>query len=139
MDLKRLFEILEQTTTPLRDGVSIPGEWFGDDLEIVDCHYLRIAVNKSRAELHRGEFLSLLKEWPSEARGFPVAVPVPFTPDYLYMMKTAKDHDAVLLIMALGKGLDLWEVRIPKNYGYEGPATEREACQRFIFIDRTGK
>jgi hypothetical protein len=155
MNLKRLYEILGETTAQLRKGEVIhgtpelvdaikagkeadklPGGVVTFDMmpheseavpeaEKVDCHFLTIGVDKAAAERHRAELIELLKEYPDPEQ-------LAGGPSYISVGATIGDQGAAFQLFALGKVLKLWDVITPKKLGLEGPMADQAAGSGFV-------
>ena len=87
MNLERLHEILRETTIPVRKGpvrreeeraglrvVHIDDMPAADDpalegMEMVDVHFIEVAIDRNAAEHHKAELVEILREYPRLAAG----------------------------------------------------------------------
>ncbi len=136
--LDRLYEILKETTTPLRKGPEAVGSVAGGvqvveifDMtkegeaeerfdRMVDCHFLTVGVDSTKAESYKAELLELLREYPEPER-------LAGGPSYIEVGAVLGDQQAAFLLFALGEALDLWHVITPAKLGMEGAIADRAA------------
>lgn len=109
MNLKRLYEILNETTVQLRKGEMVHGEGgvlridamphvseAQPHIEKVDLEFLVIGVDKAAAEKHRTELISILKTYPDPDR-------LAGGPSYIEVGAEIGDQGAAFQLFALGK------------------------------------
>lgn len=94
--------------------------------KIIDCHFLKIAVDAGKAEGIRDELVSILDAWPSDelAGG----------PSYITVGATIGDQGAAFQLFALGEVLGLWSVLTPKTFGATGEMADQLAGSGFIMM-----
>src|SRR5882724_8012570 len=110
MDMKRLHEILNDTTAQLRkgevireekrDGLDVltidamPHESEVGGVEKVDLQFLTIGVDKAKAEKRRAELVALLDDYPQPAR-------LASGPSYIEVGAEIGDQGAAFQLFAL--------------------------------------
>jgi hypothetical protein len=147
MNTERLYEILLKTTDQYRRGNEVtvddstPGlkvthiyamphvlEAPGDNThELVDVHFMHIAVNKEEAEKYREEFEALLEEYPEPDR-------LTGGPSYIEVGAFINSQESALRMFALGEFLKLWTVIIPASLGITGSQADKMAGLGFVMI-----
>lgn len=121
MDRSKLFEILTETTIPLRKGEAveehttssglrvteifmIPHETEArPDLEKVDMELLIIGVDKDKAEHRKAELIAVLNDYPEPDQ-------LASGPSYIEVGAAIGSQDAAFQLFALGKVLRLWNL-----------------------------
>jgi len=96
-----------------------------DGCEVVDLHFVKVAVNKANAEAHRAELVDQLSHFPEPeilAGG----------PSYIHMGGILGDQGLALELFALGKVLGLWGVITPEGMGFSGEAADMMAGNGFV-------
>lgn len=156
MNIQRMHEILGRTTIQLRKGEVLEGtpelvKQFkegaeelsgGGVLEInlmpheteclpqfqkVDMELLVIGVDRTEAEAHRNEIVSILNSYPDPdtlSKG----------PSYIHVGAEIGDQGAAFQLFALGKVLGLWDVITPSVLGLKGDDATEAAGRGFIMI-----
>ena len=146
MNLKKLYEILNETTVQLRKGEIIKEsepighvrvihidamphekEIDNDVVEKIDMEFLIIGVNKSAAEKNRAELISLLDDYPEPDR-------LAAGPSYIEVGAVVGDQGAAFQLFALGKVLGLWGVVTPSRLGLKGQDAIDAAGRGYIMI-----
>ena len=147
MNTKRLYEILLKTTDQYRKsdevtvdkstlGLKVTHLWSmphedeaptGNTHELVDVHFMQIAVNKEEAEKHREEFEILLSEYPEPDR-------LAGGPSYLEVGAFIGSQEAAFRMFALGQALGLWTVMTPAKLGITGPMADQMAGSGMVMI-----
>jgi hypothetical protein len=146
MDTKRLHEIIAETTGQFRKGPEVtrddatpqrpvnvvhvylmPHESeapTGDDFALVDCHFIKVGVDKAKAALIRDELVRILDKYEprDELAG---------GPSYMHMGRYMEQGTAFQLF-ALGKVLGLWDLITPASMGFEGAEADRMAGSGFV-------
>jgi hypothetical protein len=157
MDLNRLYEILLETTQEYRKGAVVEGDSpladalrrgdedlsgtggvaeiymmppvteAPDNLELVDCEFLKIGVDKAKAEPLKNELIALLKSYDG---------PHPLTdgPSYIEVGAVIGDQSAAFSLFALGKALGIWGIITPQSMGFTGDEARQMAGSGFIMI-----
>lgn len=145
MDTKRLIEILAATTAQFRKGAesitelatpkvpvhvthifAMPHESDARaDLEMVDLHFVKIGVDKTKAEEHRAELVDLLE-------GYEPREELAGGPSYIHVGGRIGDQGAALQLFALGKVLGLWDVITPESMGMTGAEADAMAGAGFV-------
>src|SRR6185295_5307979 len=97
------------------------------DLELVDCEFIKIGVDKAKAEPLKTELVRLLKDY----RG---PHPLSDGPSYIEVGGVIGDQSAALSLFALGKVLDLWTLITPAFHGFEGQEARYMAERGYIMI-----
>lgn len=129
MNLNRLYEILGETTVQLRKGERVidhetasglqvreiylmphVSDATADDIEMVDCHFLVIGVDKRRIEQHRAELIEILATYPEPER-------LAEGPSFIEVGAVIGDQGAAFQLFALGEVLGLWKVVTPARLG----------------------
>lgn len=145
MNIKRLYEILAETTCQLRKGAeveervepsglhvkeiySMPHESEAlPEIEKVDVEFMVIGVNKTAAAERKQELIDILREYPnpqSLADG----------PSYITVGGEIGDQGAAFQLFALGKVLDLWDLLTPARLGVTGPLARQMAGSGYVMI-----
>lgn len=129
MNMDRLYEILRECTIQLRTGEPVTTEQrpgltvttlnfnpheseARPDLEKVDLLLLTVGVDKAKAEGHRAELVSLLRDWPDPdmlGRG----------PSYIHLGGEMGDQGTAFQLMAMGKVLGLWDIITAETMGVD--------------------
>lgn len=144
MNTSRLREILKATTGQYRKGpqivtepatqempvtvthvYAVPHEDDATNLELVDCHFIKVGVDKAEAEKHRDELIAILREWPDPEQ-------LAGGPSYITAGGTIGDQGAAFQLFALGKVLGLWNVITPESMGFEGAEASQMAGAGFV-------
>jgi len=157
MNIERLYKILAETTVQLRKGEVFEGtpelveqaqrgeELKGGgvlevyampheneacpDLEKVDMEFIIIGVDRTKAEEHRAELVSILDDWPKDA-----AAPLADGPSYIAVGADIGDQGAAFQLFALGKVLKLWNVITPASFGFSGPEARALAGNGMVMM-----
>lgn len=110
------------------------GQVAHEDIEKVDCHFIVVGVNKTKALERKDELLQLLADWPAESWGQPTR-PLTEELNYLEVGGVLGDQGAAFCLFALGQALGLWKVLTPEVVlGVTGPTADILAGQGFITI-----
>lgn len=150
MDTKRLLEILRDSTSQFRKGgevvekgnesvqvteiFAMPHESEAVNLEKIDCHFVTVGVDKSKALGYKDELVKILADWPSEAWGAPVPN-LKEGPSYIHVGGVVGDQGAAFQLFALGQVLDFWKVITPETLKITGPEADDLAGRGFVMID----
>jgi len=144
MNIKRLHEILGETTCQLRKGAEVEHRQVGSvavtevwampheseasaQLEKVDMCLLTIGVDKAQAEKHKEELISLLRDYPQPTD-------LASGPSYITVGAVIGDQGAAFQLFALGKVLGLWDVITPATVGLTGVKAREIAGNGFIMM-----
>ena len=144
MDLDKLYQILESTTQMYRKGSVIKEDNIGDirittidampsleeagrELDLIDCHFVTIGVDKAKAEEHKEVLKSILAEYPDPER-------LAGGPSYIEVGGVIGDQGAAFKLFALGSSLGLWRMITPKTMGFEGEEANHLAGMGFVMI-----
>jgi len=155
MNVKKLYEILRETTVQLRKGEVYEGtpelveqakrgdELKGGgvlevyamphvadanpDIEKVDLEFLVIGVNKAIAETRKAELIEILKDYPQPER-------LAGGPSYIEVGAEIGDQGAAFQLFALGKVLGLWDVITPATMGFAGAEARQMAGSGFVMM-----
>jgi len=144
MNLKRLYEILGETTVQLRKGDVVRHERHTNldvitidamphesearpDIEKIDMEMLVIGVDRAKAQQHRDELVSILREYPEPER-------LANGPSYIEVGAVIGDQGAAFQLFALGQVLDFWQVITPTKLGLTGETAMEAAGRGFIMI-----
>lgn len=155
MDLNRLYAILRETTVQLRKGEVYEGtpelveqakagqelkgggvleinmmphvDDASDRFEKVDVEFLVIGVDKTAAERHRDELITILKTYPEQAR-------LAKGPSYIEVGAIIGDQGAAFQLFALGHALGFWKVLTPAVFGITGDEARTMAGNGFVLI-----
>lgn len=141
MNLKLLYDILNETTVQLRKGEAIvendngstsiffmPNEAEApESMEKVDCFFITVGVDLEKAEARRAEFLQILSEYPEPER-------LAGGPSYIEVGGVIGDQGAAFMMFALGEALGLWKIITPATCGITGDAGKQLADRGFILI-----
>lgn len=151
MDTKRLYEILDETTTQLRKGEEVEEHKVGDvqvvevyampheskakdGIEKVDCHFIVVGIDKAKAKKIKEELVGILADWPSEAWGAPVPK-LQDGPSYIHAGGVIGGQGKAFQLFALGQVLGLWKVITPESLGIKGAQADQMAGSGFVMID----
>jgi hypothetical protein len=149
MDVQKLYQILNETTQQLRKGErmkettndafkvteiydmpnqmeAFPNEDMLLTWEMVDIHFITIAVNLERAAARRDEFIAILDSWPNKE--------LKNGPSYIAVGATIGDQGAAFQMFALGQALGLWKVITPEFLGMKGEQAAQAAGAGYIMI-----
>ncbi|MEK7496666.1 MAG: hypothetical protein AAB657_02045 [Patescibacteria group bacterium] len=102
-------------------------------IEKVDCHFLIIGVDKTKAESYKEELITILKDWPLETHGSPIPK-LKDGPSYIHVGGVIGDQGAAFQLFALGKVLNLWDVITPETMGFTGAEASNMAGSGYIMI-----
>ena len=144
MNLKKLGDIINETTQEFRVGPTVthrrgkeisvtevyamPHESeAGPELEMHDTHFIKVGVNKGRAQELRRELVSVLEEYPQADR-------LAQGPSYIEVGGVLGSQDHALRLFALGESLGLWEVITPQKMGITGADANDLAGRGFVMI-----
>jgi len=142
MDVDKLWEILDATTTTFRKGEPIVAQEEGgvavarvfdmphtsnapDELLQVDCHFVIVGVDKVAAEGCRKELVALLDDYPQPTQ-------LAGGPSYIEVGGVVGDQERALRLFALGEALELWTVVTPATLGVEGEMADVLAGQGMV-------
>jgi hypothetical protein len=137
MNKKRLMEVLNDSTCFISKGErtqrklpGIPVLLWGlllsatdpniQRFNLVDCHFVTVAVNPEQAEAHRQDFIELLAEFPDYQK-------LGEGPSYKHVASVVGDDMTALRVFGLGQTLGLWDVLLPGQLGVD-PELEDEAA-----------
>lgn len=95
------------------------------DLEMVDVHFVKIGVDKAKAEARRSDLLALLDDYPDPER-------LAGGPSYIEVGAAIGDQGAAFQLFALGKALGIWDVITPEMLGATGDQARQMAGSGFI-------
>ena len=144
MNMDRLYEILRECTIQLRTGKPFAQEDHPGltvttinlnphesearpDLEKVDLLLLTVGVDKAKAEEHRAEFISFLRDWPEPAA-------LADGPSYIHLGGTLGDQGTAFQFMAMGKVLRLWDIITVQSLGGSREQAIQAALSGFVMI-----
>lgn len=155
MNVKRLYQILRETTVQLRKGevfegtpelveqaksgaeelkgggvlevYAMPHESEAQAVEKVDMEFVVIGVNKAAAERHKAEFIEILGEYPRPDR-------LAGGPSYIEVGGEIGDQGAAFQLFALGKVLGLWDVITPASMGFSGAEARQMAGMGMVMM-----
>jgi hypothetical protein len=155
MNVKRLYEILAETTCQLRKGEVLEGspqlveqakrgeeltaggvlEVYAmpheseakPDVEKVDMEFVVIGVSRAAAEERKAEVVSIMKEYPQPER-------LAGGPSYIEVGAEIGDQGAAFQLFALGKVLGLWDVVTPASLGFSGQEARQMAGAGYVMI-----
>ena len=140
MNLAALYLVLTETTTVFRKGDVIVDEPSGavsvygyphateaEGLEMVDCHFVVVGVDKTKAETYAGGLVEILADYPEPER-------LVGGPSYIEVGWVIGDQEAAFRLFALGKVLDMWDIITPATLGLSGTTADEMAGQGFVMI-----
>lgn len=144
MDLERLHHILINTTVQLRKGAEVEHEQVGQvavtrvyampheseapsTMEKVDCVFMLVGVDMTRAEPYRSELIALLDAYPEPSR-------LAGGPSYIEVGGVLGDQGAAFQLFALGEALGLWKVITPRTLGFKDEGEIREMAGRGLVM-----
>lgn len=147
MNTKRLHEILSATTGQFRKGpegvtelatrerpINVTHVYMmpheseapaGGGFALVDLHFIKIGVDKAKAEQHRAELLSILE-------GYEPREELAGGPSYIAVGGRIGDQGAAFQLFALGKALGIWDIITPRSLGITGAEADSMAGSGFI-------
>jgi hypothetical protein len=96
-----------------------------EECEVVDMHFVAVAVNKAKAERHRAELIALLDAYPEPEQ-------LAGGPSYIHVGGVIGDQGLAFELFALGKVLGLWSVITPATFGMTGMEADRAAGAGYI-------
>lgn len=143
-NLDKLYEILRETTSQYRKGPEMEESNVGNvgvveiymmpheseipqGSEIVDMHFVSVAIDKEAAEKRRDDLVEILDAYPDPDR-------IAGGPSYIEVGGMIGDQGAAFQLFALGKALKLWDVITPERVGMEGQNAREMAGMGFIMI-----
>lgn len=129
MNKARLMEVLNDSTCFISKGArterklpNIPVLLWGlllhasdplaKSFELVDCHFVMVAVNPVQAEAHRQDFIELLESFPNQKK-------LQDGPSYKHIASIVGDDMTALRVFGLGQTLGLWNVMLPDQFGVD--------------------
>lgn len=154
MDTRKLYRILNETTSQMRKGEVLVGpdnlveeakrgelksggvleiyampheSEAATDIEKVDMEFLVIGVDKKKAEDNRADFIELMDSYPEPNR-------LAAGPSYIEVGAEIGGQGAAFQLFALGKVLGLWDVITPARLGLKGEAAKRAAGNGYIMM-----
>ena len=144
MDLKRLGEILYETTREYRKGAVVERSAGAvmdvsevyimphvseapDTHQLVDCEFLEIGVDKTKAERLKPDLIEVLKGYPEMDRFIG-------GPSYIEVGGVLGDQSAAFRLFALMKVLGLGDLITPATFGFKGQEARDAAGSGFIMI-----
>ena len=144
MNLKRLHEILTETTHCYRKGEAVETRRVGPlevteifdmpalaeaapEHVIIDVALMAVGADKAAAEARKGELIDILKSLPDRER-------LAAGPSYIETGVWIDSQDAALRLYALGEVLGLWKVITPATLGVSGPEALQLARNGFVMI-----
>ena len=155
MNLTKLYEILNETTSQYRKGAVYEGTpelvaqaEAGEDLQgggvlevyamphadeapdglvVVDLEFIKIGVDRTKAEARKAELIDILNHYPSPER-------LAGGPSYIEVGAEIGDQGAAFRLFALGNALGLWDVITPASMGITGPMARDLAGRGFVMI-----
>lgn len=102
-----------------------PSSEIPDECEIVDMHFVAVAVNKAKAEKRRGELIALLNDYPEPGQ-------LAGGPSYIGVGGVIGDQGLAFELFALGKVLGIWDVITPATFRMTGAEADRAAGAGYI-------
>jgi hypothetical protein len=137
MDKARLMEVLNDSTCLISKGErtqrKLPGipvllwglllsasDASAQDFNLVDCHFVTVAVNPVQAEAHRQGFIELLESFPDLKR-------LQDGPSYKHVASVVGDEVTALRVFGLGQTLGLWDVLLPDQFGVDQDSIDEAA------------
>ena len=143
MDLRKLYEIIEATTIPLRNGERMQRRQQGnlDVVEVFDMPHrneivdegikkvdlLLMSVGVVNAQKYRDELVEVMSEYPDQER-------LANGPSYIEVAGVIGDQGHALRLFALGKALGLWDVFTPLNLHIAEDAAIEMAGLGYVMI-----
>ena len=135
-----MYRILTETTQVFRKGTEVVHEPSGAvsiygyphvsdaaGLELVDCHFVVVGVDKAKAEEHAGGFAEVLAGYPALDR-------LAGGPSYIEVGGEIGDQAAAFRLFALGQVLGMWTVITPATLGLSGPEADEFAGRGFVMM-----
>ncbi len=153
MELDKIHKLLKETTQPFRKGPEVTTKDRGnvrvteifamphetqarkDGVEMVNVHFMKVGVDKKKAEARRAELTNFLQGYE----------PQPHTledgPSYIEVGGVLGSQEAALELFALGQALGVWNVITPEVLGITGEQADDLAGRGFVMIEgyKSGK
>jgi hypothetical protein len=141
-----LTRLITETTTPYRKGDEVREQAVGGlrvttidampalptdqpmsemPADLVDVHFVWVAVQRATAEARKPELMGLLAMYPDLDK-------LAHGPSYIELGGVLGDQGLALRLIALGGFLRLWRVMIPATFGVTGPRADEMAGQGFV-------
>jgi len=144
MDIEKLQEIIMATTQEFRKGKEITTKNRGgvkviniyamphqseapNGLEMVDCHFIMVGVDKTKAQTLKEALKQVLAKYPQPDR-------LASGPSYIEVGAEIGSQDLALMLFALGKVLGFWEIITPETFGCKGEEGNKMAGRGFVMI-----
>lgn len=97
------------------------------NVALVDCHFIKIGVDKAKAETLRSDLLELLADYPEPER-------LASGPSYIEVGGVIGDQGAAFQLFAVGEALGLWTVITPAKLGITGPMADQMAGRGYVMM-----
>ena len=107
---------------------AMPHESTATGLDLVDVHFIKIGVDKEKAESRKDELISALDKANFVDR-------LRLGPSYIEVGVYLGDQGAALQLFGLGKVLGLWEIITPESIGMDGEDADKLAGFGMVLID----
>lgn len=145
MDNEKLFDLLRYTTVAIRKQVEtavfdpdhgtlhvyamphVSEISEPEQLALVDLHFFTVGVYKDRAIEKKDDLLAWLNTYPNPET-------LACGPSYIALGAEIGSQEAAMRLYGLGHALELWEVRIPKDFGVTGADADRAAGNGWVII-----
>ena len=144
MNIERLYQILDETTTQLRKGdpverhtengievieiFNMPHEGeLKSHVVKVDMVFLSIGVDEELAQRRKEELIEILRSYPEPER-------LAAGPSYIEVGGVIGDQGRAFQLFALGQVLGLWSIITPATLGASGKDAHDLARRGFIMI-----
>lgn len=123
MNTDKLRSIIGSTTVLIQEGSGFSTL----TTDTVDCHFVKVGVNKYLAESRKEELISLLKTYPDQER-------LKGGPGYIEVGGVVGDQGDAFRLFALGEVLGFWEVVTPGRLGIKGEDAKMMAGRGGVMI-----
>lgn len=80
-----------------------------EKFQLVDCHFVTVAVNPEQAQAHKQDFIELLEQFPDYQK-------LQDGPSYKHVASIVGDDMTALRVFGLGQTLGLWNVILPDQF-----------------------
>lgn len=148
LDVDRLQEIVEATTTMYRKGPEVSEDTVGgltltevftmsheshmppqdgETVTHIDVHFAKVAVDLVQARARRAALIRLMRAYPDQEE-------LRSGPNYLVVGAELGSQELALRLFALGQALHLWMVVTPALFGIKGARADEFAGVGFVML-----
>lgn len=147
MNIERLSQITQDCTRQFRKGEAVTEKATGGlmvvdvymmphadeadkKFESVDVWFIKVGVDKGKAEGYRDEVIQILDQWPNDRLRSGIS--------YIEIGGELGSQDLALMLMALGKVLGFWSIASPLIFGGEPGDAKSDELAGNGFVMTTG-